>query len=55
MNYATDVLANMVAKAVENHRSGNITLRDQIIHDAMQLPLQEEFIRAIFRNAGLQV
>jgi hypothetical protein len=53
MTYTTDVLANMVAKAAENHRLGNITLRDQIIRDAMQLPLWEEYIRAIFRNAGL--
>jgi len=52
-NHAKTVLAQMIAIANEYDRLDDVVMRQQMIRNAMDLPLGLDFIKAALRDAGL--
>ena len=51
--HAKAVLSQMVANASEYDRRGDVVMRQQVIRNAMDLPLAISYIKAALRDAGL--
>ena len=51
--HAKAVLAQMIASASEYDRLDDVVMRQQMIRNAMDLPLGLDYIKAALRDAGL--
>jgi hypothetical protein len=51
--HAKAVLSQMIANASEYDRLDNVVMRQQVIRNAMDLPLAIKYIKAALRDAGL--
>ena len=51
--HAKAVLSQMIANASEYDRRDDVVMRQQVIRNAMDLPLGLDYIKAALRDAGL--